>query len=116
MRLVLKQWSKILSAFAIQIPQTGRPRFFATLVIFFLIAFVYDILRSAKISLVISNQDAGAEIIPFISIWGILPASFLLTFLFTLNNKTEDGKSFHHHDFDISWILLLVYYSSISKS
>ncbi|MBI2603284.1 MAG: NTP/NDP exchange transporter [Deltaproteobacteria bacterium] len=62
-------------------------RFLATLAVFFLISFNYDILHSVKIAVVVSAQSSGAEIIPFLKIWGILPGAFLLTFLFTFLSK-----------------------------
>jgi AAA family ATP:ADP antiporter len=42
---------------------------------FFLIIFVYHTLKDLKDSLVITASDAGAEVIPFIKIWGMLPAA-----------------------------------------
>lgn len=50
-------------------------------VIFFLLTFCYDILHSTKVILVLS-QEAGAEVIPFLKIWGIMPATVLMTFVF----------------------------------
>ncbi len=79
-------WSSLgqkFSDFGFPVPERGKLRFFATLAVFFLISFNYDILRSVKISLIVSGQHAGAEIIPFIKIWGILPCTILMTLLFT---------------------------------
>ncbi len=80
-------WPKInkkLADWGLPIPEHNRLRFFTTLIIFFLIAFIYDILRTIKIAMVVSSQSTGAEIIPFIKIWGILPGTLLLTLLFTV--------------------------------
>ncbi len=73
-----------LNRLGFPVPEKGRLRFFTTLMIFFLIAFIYDILRTVKIAMVISSQNSGAEIIPFIKIWGILPGTLLFTLLFTV--------------------------------
>lgn len=50
---------------------------------FFLIIFVYHLLKDLKDSLVITASDAGAEVIPFIKIWGMLPLALLVSYLFT---------------------------------
>lgn len=50
---------------------------------FFLIIFVYHILKDLKDSLVITSSDAGAEVIPFIKIWVILPFAVLASYLFS---------------------------------
>lgn len=50
---------------------------------FFLIIFVYHILKDLKDTLVITSSDAGAEVIPFIKIWVILPFAVLVSYLFS---------------------------------
>lgn len=58
------------------------------LVIFFLISFDYNIIRTLKDTLVVTAKDSGAEVIPFIKVWAMFPTSILLTFLFTrLSNR-----------------------------
>lgn len=49
---------------------------------FFLIIFVYHILKDLKDTLVITSSDAGAQVIPFIKIWVILPFAILMSYLF----------------------------------
>lgn len=51
------------------------------LLLFFLIMFTYNVLRSLKDTLVIN--PSGAEVIPFIKVWVMFPGSVLMTFLFT---------------------------------
>ncbi len=53
------------------------------LLIFFLITFNYNVLRTMKDTLVINGKDSGAEVIPFIKVWFMFPGAVLLTFLFT---------------------------------
>lgn len=55
--------------------------------LFFLISFVYSILRPMKIALVVSASGSGAQIIPYIKTWGILPGAILFTILFTKLNR-----------------------------
>ena len=58
------------------------------LLIFFLISFDYNILRTMKDTLVVTAKDSGAEAIPFIKVWAMFPMSILLTFIFTrLSNR-----------------------------
>ena len=50
---------------------------------FFLIIFVYHILKDLKDTLVITASDVGAEVIPFIKIWIMLPSAVLASYFFT---------------------------------
>lgn len=68
------------------------PMFF----MFFLISFNYNALRACKDSLVVTAPHSGAEAIPFIKVWAILPGALLLTFLFTrLANRFSREKVFY---------------------
>jgi AAA family ATP:ADP antiporter len=53
------------------------------LCLFFIISFIYNILRCMKITLVVTHQDAGAAVIPFLKVWAVLPSAVLLTYLYT---------------------------------
>src|SRR5258708_2640488 len=58
------------------------------LLIFFLISFDYNVLRTMKDALVVTAKSSGAEVIPFIKVWVMFPGSVLLTYLFTrLSNR-----------------------------
>lgn len=68
------------------------PMFF----IYFLISFNYNVLRAYKDSMVVTASKSGAEAIPFIKVWAILPSALLLTFLFTrLANRFSREKVFY---------------------
>ena len=58
-------------------------RRFLILAQFFLIIFIYHILKDLKDTLVITSSDAGADIIPFIKTWGMLPFAVLASYLFS---------------------------------
>ncbi len=63
---------------------------------FFLISFNYNALRAYKDSMVVTAPQSGAEAIPFIKVWAILPCAILLTFLFTrLANRFSREKVFY---------------------
>ncbi len=49
----------------------------------FFICMAYSILRNVKDALVLTGQGAGAEVIPFLKVWGILPAVFAATWGYT---------------------------------
>jgi len=71
-------------------------KFLPMLFMFFLISFNYNALRACKDSLVVTAPQSGAEALPFIKVWAILPAAFLLTFLFTrLANRFSREKVFY---------------------
>lgn len=50
---------------------------------FFLIIFVYHILKDLKDTLIITSSDAGAQVIPFLKIWVILPFAILVSYVFS---------------------------------
>ena len=63
---------------------------------FALIAFNYNLLRAYKDSMVVTASNSGAETIPFIKVWAILPSAILLTYLFTrLANRYSREKVFY---------------------
>ncbi|MBS4167252.1 ADP,ATP carrier protein 1 [Neochlamydia sp. AcF65] len=53
------------------------------LLIFFLITFDYNILRTLKDTVVVTAKSSGAEVIPFIKVWVMFPSAVLMTILFT---------------------------------
>src|SRR3990167_7010454 len=71
-------------------------KFLPMLAMFFLISFNYNALRAYKDSLVVTASNSGAEAIPFIKLWAILPGAILLTFLYTrLANRFSREKVFY---------------------
>lgn len=71
-------------------------KFLPMFLIFFLIAFNYNVLRSYKDSIVITASQSGAEAIPFIKLWAVLPSAILFTLLFTrLSNWFSREKVFY---------------------
>lgn len=62
--------------------------------ILFLLCFSYSVLRNVKDTVVVTAS--GAEVIPFIKVWVMLPMAVLLTFLFSkLSNKYSQEKVFY---------------------
>ena len=66
------------------------------LLIFFLIAFNYNLLRATKDTMIVTAPKSGAEAIPFIKVWFMLPMAFFMTFIFTrLSNRFSREKVFY---------------------
>jgi ATP:ADP antiporter, AAA family len=60
------------------------------LLIFFLVTFDYNVLRTLKDTIVVTAKDSGAEVIPFIKVWVLLPGALLMTYFFTrLSNRMK---------------------------
>lgn len=71
-------------------------KFIPMLLVFFLIAFNYNVLRAVKDTLIVTAPTSGAEAIPFIKVWAILPMALLMTYVFTkLSNKYSTEKVFY---------------------
>ncbi len=54
---------------------------------FFFVAFNYYILRILKDTYIITKSNAGAEVLPFLKVYAILPSSIFFTFLLTFLAK-----------------------------
>lgn len=66
------------------------------LLLFFLVSFDYNILRTMKDTLVVTAKASGAEVIPFIKVWVMFPGAVLMTYLFTrLSNRFSRETVFY---------------------
>ncbi|MBA3956933.1 MAG: NTP/NDP exchange transporter [Parachlamydiaceae bacterium] len=64
------------------------------LLMLFLICFNYTVLRNMKDAIVVTAS--GAEVIPFIKVWVMLPTAILLTYIFTrLCNRYSQERVFY---------------------
>lgn len=64
------------------------------LLMVFLICFCYSILRCMKDAVIVTS--AGAEVLPFIKVWALLPMAVLTTLLFTkLSNRFSQERVFY---------------------
>jgi AAA family ATP:ADP antiporter len=83
-------------AFFWPIHRSERTKFLAMAGMFFLIVFNYNFLRTFKDTIVVTDPNSGAEAIPFIKVWAILPGALLLTYFFTrLTNRFSREKVFY---------------------
>ncbi len=71
-------------------------KLFPMLVMYFLTSCNYNILRTMKDTFLVTAEHSGAEAIPFVKVWVMLPGAVLLTFIFTkLSNHYNREKVFH---------------------
>ena len=71
-------------------------KFIPMIMIFFFVGFIYNILRNTKDALLITGQSSGAEIIPFVKLWCVLPGAIIMTGFFSwLSNKLSMEKVFY---------------------
>lgn len=71
-------------------------KFIPLLLIFFLVGFNYSLLRAIKDALVVTAPSSGAEALPFLKVWAIVPAALLFTFIFTrVSNRLTREKIFY---------------------
>ncbi|MBS0655133.1 MAG: NTP/NDP exchange transporter [Verrucomicrobia bacterium] len=62
----------------------------------FFVCFNYTVLRNLKDTLVVTANASGAEVIPFIKVWAMLPGAVLATMLFTyLSNRCSRKTLFY---------------------
>lgn len=64
------------------------PMFF----LFFCINFNYTILRDTKDALIVTAPGSGAEAIPFLKVWGVLPAAILFMLIYAKLSNTLSKK------------------------
>ena len=68
------------------------PMFF----LFFFISFNYTVLRDTKDTLIVTASGSGAEAIPFLKVWGVLPFAILFMILYAkLSNKLSKPALFY---------------------
>jgi len=53
------------------------------LVLLFLLCICYSVLRNLKDTIVLTAKHSGAEVIPFLKVWGMLPGVFAATWIYT---------------------------------
>jgi len=71
-------------------------KFVYIFVIIFLIAYNYNALRPLKDTVMITAHNSGAEVIPFIKFWLVLPLAILMSIIFTkLSHRYGSEKVFY---------------------
>ena len=85
-----------IGAYLWPIRRDETKKFIPTLLIFFLVGFNYSLLRAIKDALVVTAPASGAEALPFLKVWAIVPFALLFTFIFTrVSNRVSREKVFY---------------------
>ena len=91
-------WKSKLRSIFWPIHNYELPKILPMLAIYTLIVFIYSILKSSKDALVVTARSSGAETLPFIKFWAILPMAmgfaYLLAILLT-DISLVDFNLFH---------------------
>ena len=72
-----------LRAFLWPIHREEHRKFIPMILISFLICFNYYLLKIIKDGVIVTAPSSGAEALPYIKVWAIMPTAFLMMFLFT---------------------------------
>ncbi len=72
-----------IRAFLWPVHREEHRKFIPMLLMSFLICFNYYILRIVKDTFVITAPQSGAETLPFLKVWAVLPMALLMTLIFT---------------------------------
>lgn len=71
-------------------------KFIPMAMLFFFINFNYTILRDTKDTLIVNAPGSGAEAIPFLKVWGVLPFAILFMLMYSkLSNILNKPKLFY---------------------
>lgn len=85
-----------LRAFLWPVHRFEMKKFLPMFILFFLIFFDYNVLRTMKDALVVTAKSSGAEVIPFIKVWVMFPGAILMTWIFTrLSNRYKFETVFY---------------------
>ena len=76
------------------------------LVMFFFISLIYSLLRNTKDTLIVTAPGGGAEMIPFLKLYGVIPASVLFVLLYVKVSTKVDK----YYLFIISILPFFVYF------
>ena len=89
------QFSKLRAALW-PIQSNELKKFLPLSLLMFLGLFNYTLLRNAKDALMVTAPLSGAEVIPFIKLWGVMPAAVVFFFIYTkLSNRLSRAQLFY---------------------
>lgn len=72
-----------------------RNKTFCMLMVLFLVSFVYSILRTLKLTILLAEPDLPTQAVSYLKIFGIMPAALLFTWLATkMQTHTGQEKTF----------------------
>ena len=77
------------------------------LVMFFFISLIYSLLRNTKDTLIVTSAGGGAELIPFLKVYGVIPGSILFVYLYSKVSNIVSSKAL----FLLAIVPFLVFFS-----
>jgi AAA family ATP:ADP antiporter len=82
------------------------------LLLLFLLCVTYGVLRNLKDTIILTAKHSGAEVIPFIKVWGMLPAVFLATWCYTRLRRHFSKETVFYLviSFFITYFLIFAFY------
>lgn len=78
------------------IHRSEAKRVISMILLIFLLCVCYGILRNLKDAILLTAKNSGAEAIPFIKVWGMLPAAFLATWVYTRLRRLFNREAVFH--------------------
>lgn len=72
-----------IRAFLWPVHREEHRKFIPMIIISFLICFNYYLLKIIKDGVIVTAPGSGAEALPYVKVWAIMPTAFLMMFLFT---------------------------------
>src|SRR5580658_5006214 len=73
----------LLRAIFWPVHRTEVKKVLSMLLLLFFLCVTYGVLRNLKDTIILTAKHSGAEVIPFIKVWGMLPGVFCATWLYT---------------------------------
>lgn len=80
-KIIKPTWFSQLRATIFPVSQNEAGKVLLLFSIFFLGAFIFHTIRDLKDTLIITAEYSGAEVIPFLKVWAILPVAIFVTFI-----------------------------------
>jgi AAA family ATP:ADP antiporter len=82
------------------------------LLLLFFLCVTYGVLRNLKDTIILTAKHSGAEVIPFIKVWGMVPAVFLATWMYTRLRRYCSKEAVFHIVLSlfIGYFLLFAFY------
>ena len=95
-------------------PNMGIKKFVPMALMFFFINFNYTILRDTKDALIVTAPGSGAEAIPFLKVWGVLPFAIIFMLIYSkLSNIFSKPKLFYQRSLSY-WVFYYLYSCCVS--
>src|SRR6266436_3754980 len=102
----------LLRAIFWPVHRTEVKKVLSMLLLLFLLCVCYGILRNLKDTITLTAKHSGAEVIPFIKVWGMLPGVFIATWVYTRLRRSFSKENVFYIILSsfIAYFLLFAFY------